>query len=108
MNRSKEKISILAMLILISLIIGCIGNQSISGINGKYVNKDNSALQIELKSDKTFTMTSIDSSIGNYGTYDIEGDTINFKLSVGAMLSGKIQGNTIILNFGGNHTFVKQ
>lgn len=96
MNISKV---IMVMLILTSLITGCVE----TGIEGKYYNVNDTDAYIELNSDGTFVAFTMsgDRQSGISGTYKIENSDIILSIPMGMAAKGTIKGQDIIIDIGG-------
>jgi hypothetical protein len=82
-----------ALVVLGAAMSGCSKDKR-SAIAGRYVSEKNDKDYIELKTDGTFFIQ--EGSMGQTGTYEIDGDQITFKIASGAAARGKIEGRTYI------------
>lgn len=84
----KSLYSVLALLAL-TIITACS-----SSLDGRFVSEKNHKNYRELRSDKTYFVQEENGALS--GTYEINSDSIIFRMGNDVALTSKIQGNTII------------
>ncbi|HSQ58548.1 MAG TPA: hypothetical protein VLM40_22700 [Gemmata sp.] len=97
-TRGTAALLLVALVVLGAAISGCSKDKQSpdkqSSIAGKYVSEKNDKDYIELKIDGTFFIQ--EGSMGQTGTYEIDGDQVTFKVANGAAARGKMEGKTYI------------